>query len=597
MTRVTRLHPAIGSAKVISFNVDNYGTVDYTGASASDAAVTAAIAARGSSPGNIEFGSGTVRLDSQTINCLYPDQGIRFNGTTIDWRGAGACIRQWDSTSPDDGVTTPGSAGPIVGGVWIKGDNNVNSNIYGMHVGDISRPHIEDVWITGFDNAGSIGFWGDNAQTWSERASIRLMVEDCTDCVVFEATGSSPVPSWAYSEFFLSVSPMPNQNGITIKGSTLFYGVTLHVVGNAGIDTTNTGALFTLGVGAGDTSRFEGELTIGVECGDSNLGPADFNMGPDAAIRSSYGAIFMEGAFQRGTATWNRIEFSGQVLTPSLAPVATAVAKGCSGVSGSLQPVRLLADGSYTHTISNGNVTQIAGTTIDGVSPAVGDRILVVGAPASTGAGTGYSTQPGNGIYVVTNNATNLTLIRAADLSGRVAPWNLSVAVREGSGWGGGYVVYWRGSGSFTWGTTALVGYSGYNRTMSGAFLESPVDTSAAQTLTNKRITKRIGTTTSTATPSINVDTTDQFNITALAAAITSITVTGTPTDGQELTIRYKDDGTARAITHGSSFVAGTAALLTTTVAGKTHLEKFLYDAVAGKWACILGGAVSTGGY
>lgn len=41
------------------------------------------------------------------------------------------------------------------------------------------------------------------------------------------------------------------------------------------------------------------------------------------------------------------------------------------------------------------------------------------------------------------------------------------------------------------------------------------------------------------------------FTITALAAAITSFTtnLSGTPTTGQKLIIRIKDDGTARAIT------------------------------------------------
>lgn len=115
------------------------------------------------------------------------------------------------------------------------------------------------------------------------------------------------------------------------------------------------------------------------------------------------------------------------------------------------------------------------------------------------------------------------------------------------------------------------------------------VDTvSAANTLTNKRITPRIGTTASSATPSIDCGLYDQYNITALAAAITSVTVTGTPTDGQKLLVRIKDNGTARAIAWGSSFLAsGSAALPTTTVISKTHLVGFIYDSVAAKWVCV----------
>lgn len=107
----------------------------------------------------------------------------------------------------------------------------------------------------------------------------------------------------------------------------------------------------------------------------------------------------------------------------------------------------------------------------------------------------------------------------------------------------------------------------------------------------------RVNSTTSSATPSINTDTTDQFNITALAAAITSMTtnLTGTPRDGQKLMIRFKDNGTARAITWGASFQSsGLATLLATTVISKTHMIGLIYDSVASKWVCV---AVDAVGY
>jgi hypothetical protein len=131
------------------------------------------------------------------------------------------------------------------------------------------------------------------------------------------------------------------------------------------------------------------------------------------------------------------------------------------------------------------------------------------------------------------------------------------------------------------------------SRSAAGVLAVEGVDlatVSTAQTLTNKRLNPRIGTVASSATPAIDVGLFDQFNITALAAAITSMTsgLTGTPVDGQKLLIRIKDNGTARAITWGASFVAsGAAALPTTTVASKTHLVGFIYDAVAVKWVCV----------
>lgn len=111
---------------------------------------------------------------------------------------------------------------------------------------------------------------------------------------------------------------------------------------------------------------------------------------------------------------------------------------------------------------------------------------------------------------------------------------------------------------------------------------------SSVNTLTNKRIPLRIGTTASTATPSIDVDLYDQYNITALATAITGVTITGTPTDGQKLMLRIRDNGTSRNITWGTSFVGiGVNDLPTSTNASKTHLIGFIYDGVNAKWACI----------
>lgn len=101
-------------------------------------------------------------------------------------------------------------------------------------------------------------------------------------------------------------------------------------------------------------------------------------------------------------------------------------------------------------------------------------------------------------------------------------------------------------------------------------------------------VVQRTNTVASSATPSINVDTTDIFTITALAVAITSMTsgLSGTPVNGQKLTIRFLDNGTGRAITWGASYRA-IVALPTTTVASKTLYVGFLYNTAAAKWDCV----------
>jgi hypothetical protein len=113
------------------------------------------------------------------------------------------------------------------------------------------------------------------------------------------------------------------------------------------------------------------------------------------------------------------------------------------------------------------------------------------------------------------------------------------------------------------------------------------VDLTTASTLTNKRITKRTGTTASSATPAINTDNVDVFYITALAVAITSMSssLSGTPTEGQSLLIWIKDNGTARAITWGASFQASTdLALPLTTTLGKYLYCAFIWNSVTTTW-------------
>jgi hypothetical protein len=90
--------------------------------------------------------------------------------------------------------------------------------------------------------------------------------------------------------------------------------------------------------------------------------------------------------------------------------------------------------GGETFTISGGAVTQITGTTLDGQSPGVNDRILIKNAPAATGTGSSPETnQPANGIYTVTNATTNLTVSRASDANTAAELLQSVVFVRQGT--------------------------------------------------------------------------------------------------------------------------------------------------------------------
>lgn len=99
---------------------------------------------------------------------------------------------------------------------------------------------------------------------------------------------------------------------------------------------------------------------------------------------------------------------------------------------------------------------------------------------------------------------------------------------------------------------------------------------------------RRTGTTTSSATPTINTDTTDFYSLTAQAVAITSFTtnLSGTPKEGQTLWIAITGTA-ARAITWGASFEASTVALPTTTVTTARLDVGFVWNTVTSKWRCV----------
>lgn len=114
------------------------------------------------------------------------------------------------------------------------------------------------------------------------------------------------------------------------------------------------------------------------------------------------------------------------------------------------------------------------------------------------------------------------------------------------------------------------------------------VYTDGTQTLTAKRVTPRVTSETSSATPTINTDNSDVHRVTALAADITSMTtnLSGTPTHGQKLIVEITGTAT-RAITWGASFESSTATLPTTTDSTTLLRTGLMYNSATSKWSCV----------
>jgi hypothetical protein len=108
------------------------------------------------------------------------------------------------------------------------------------------------------------------------------------------------------------------------------------------------------------------------------------------------------------------------------------------------------------------------------------------------------------------------------------------------------------------------------------------------ETLTNKRITPRVTSEASSATPTINTDNCDIHRITALATNITSMAtnLSGTPTHGQSLIVEITGTAT-RTIAWGASFEASTTALPTTTDGTNMLSVGFKWNSATSKWRCL----------
>lgn len=116
----------------------------------------------------------------------------------------------------------------------------------------------------------------------------------------------------------------------------------------------------------------------------------------------------------------------------------------------------------------------------------------------------------------------------------------------------------------------------------------------ATQTFTNKtfidatNVVEEITTTTSSATPTpTGGSLRNFFTVTALAVGATFASPSGTPVNGNYLTIRIKDNGTLRSLAWNAIYRAIGVTLPTTTAANKTIYVGARYNSADSKWDVI----------
>jgi hypothetical protein len=200
--------------------------------------------------------------------------------------------------------------------------------------------------------------------------------------------------------------------------------------------------------------------------------------------------------------------------------------------------------------ITGGTITGVSNlvTSVTGTSPVVssGGTTPAISMPAATGSVNGYLTSADWTTFNGKGSGTVTSIIAGTGLSG----------------------------GTIT--TTGTIAIDSTVATLSGT-----------QTLTNKRINPRVSSTTSTATLTVNSDSFDQAVLTAQAVALSVAAPTGTPVNGQKLTLRFKDNATAQTIswtiTSGGFRVIG-CTLPTTTVISKVVYIGCIYNSDESFW-------------
>lgn len=132
-------------------------------------------------------------------------------------------------------------------------------------------------------------------------------------------------------------------------------------------------------------------------------------------------------------------------------------------------------------------------------------------------------------------------------------------------------------------------GSSSGTNTGDNVVVGSVVGTGDVQTLTNKRITKRVITAADATSITPNTDNTDityQLN-TQGSGTLTINADAGTPTNGQSWILKIKSTN-VQTYSWNSMFVGGSdASLPTVTTASKIDNLGFIYDTVNSKWECV----------
>lgn len=232
-----------------------------------------------------------------------------------------------------------------------------------------------------------------------------------------------------------------------------------------------------------------------------------------------------------------------------------------------------LATGFATTTGSGNNVLATSPTI---VTPAITDPVLT-GTPTQdifpiTDA-AGFAINPRNGSIQTITLGASRTPVAAGWANGD----EIQLLIDDGTA----FAITWT-TVAVTWiGGTAptlrTTGYTSINLKQVGGVIYGRDDTPSTYSVRDSS---------SASASSITPDAAsfDQYTLTALAVGLTVNAPTGSPTNGQKLMFRIKDNGTTRTLTWNAIFRALGATRPTATVISKTVYVGAIYNATDTKW-------------
>lgn len=275
----------------------------------------------------------------------------------------------------------------------------------------------------------------------------------------------------------------------------------------------------------------------------------------------------------------------------ALADGTITIARGGTGATTAAAALTALGAYSATnpsgYTTNTGTVTSVAALTID-----------TTGTDVSSTVATGTTT-PVITLNIPTASATNRGVLSASDWTmfnnKQPAGTYLTSAVTAFSAGTTGLTPSTSTSGAVTLAGTLAIANGGTGATTAAAALialgayaatnpSGYITATSTETLDNKRVNTRTISVSSTATLTPDISTDDQFNITAQAVALTIAAPTGTPVDGNRITIRIIDNGTAQTISWNSTYTPIGTTLPVTTTANKIIYVGCVYNSANTRW-------------